>query len=156
MIDNQHKAELPRHMSFGWKIAVLAADLSERLDTELKSIGLTINQWPTLFTLWEEDGLTQSELTSRCNTAHYTTTRILDSLEKQGLVERRPHPTSRRAHLVYLTDEGRGLEKEAVAKAKSVNETFLGLLSKDEQAQISSILLKMIHARNPEIKALTL
>lgn len=156
IIDNQHAPELPRHMSFGWKIAVLAADLSESLDNELKTIGLTINQWPTLFALWEEDGLTQSELTSRCNTAHYTTTRLLDSLEKIGLVERRPHPTSRRAHLVYLTDKGRNLEKEAVAKAKAVNEEFLTWLSEEEQEQISSILLKIIVSKNPQTKEFTL
>ena len=144
IIDNQYEPKLPRDTSFGWQVAVLGADMSDSLDKELKSIGLGINQWPTLFALWEEDGLTQTELTSRCNTAHYTTTRVLDSLEKIGLVERQPHPTSRRAHLVYLTEQGRNLEEEAVAKAQAVNTKFLSSLSKKEQELITSLILKII------------
>lgn len=54
-----------------------------RLDKHLKEIGLNIDLWPTWFALWEEDGLTQPELTSRCNTAHYTTTPLFDSLEQK-------------------------------------------------------------------------
>ena len=146
IIDNQYEPKLPRDKSFGWQIAVLGANMSESLDKELKSIGLSINQWPTLFALWEKDGLTQTELTSRCNTAHYTTTRLLDSLEKIGVVERQPHPTSRRAHLVYLTEKGRNLEVEAVAKAQAVNAKFLSSLSKKDQEQIMSLILKMTTA----------
>ena len=152
IIDDKHSPVLPRHLSFGWNVAVIAAGLSERLDGELRSVGLSINHWPTLFALWEQDGLTQSELTNRCNTAHYTTTRLLDSLEMLELVERRPHPTSRRSHMVYLTDKGRGLEEKAVAKAKEVNKEFLSALSQDEQKQLSEILLKIICSHKPEIK----
>ncbi len=139
-------------MSFGWQIAVLGAGMSDCLDRELKSIGLSIIQWPTLFALWEEDGITQSELTNRCNTAHYTTTRLLDSLEKMELVERRPHPTSRRAHLVYLTEKGRNLEKEAVAKARAVNTEFLSVLTKNEQEQVESLILKIMTNRQQKLE----
>ncbi|WDE08720.1 MarR family transcriptional regulator [Thalassomonas viridans] len=152
MTDNQYQPELPRHMSFGWLIAVLGADMASTLDKHLKEIGLNIGLWPTLFALWEEDGLTQSELTSRCNTAHYTTTRLLDSLEKMELVERRPHPTSRRAHLVYLTEKGRELESKAAPLAKQCNEEFLSALSSSERAQITGLVKKVIAGRNPKLK----
>ncbi len=146
-----HQPELPRHTSFGWLIAVLGADMAHALDNRLKEIGLNISLWPTLFALWEEDGLTQSELTSRCNTAHYTTTRLLDSLEKMALVERRPHPTSRRAHLVYLTEKGRELEATAVPLAKACNDEFLSGLSPAERTQIQSLIHKIIINRNPAL-----
>lgn len=139
---------LPRHKSFGWLIAVLGADLANELDSRLKGIGLNIGLWPTLFALWEQDGLTQTELTSRCNTAHYTTTRTLDSLEKMALVERRPHPTSRRAHLVYLTAKGRDLEIEATQLAKNINAEFLAHLSESEQNEISPLIMKILQGRN--------
>lgn len=132
-------------------IAVLSADLADTFDSYLKDIGLTLNHWPTLFALWEDDGLTQSELAARCNTAHYTTTRILDSLEKMELLERRPHPTSRRAHLVYLTDKGRNLEEEATAKAIKCNEEFLSALTANEQTQLISLVMKMLTQRDHNI-----
>lgn len=34
---------------------------------------------------------------------------VVDKLEKRGLVERRPHPTDRRARHLVLTPEGSGL-----------------------------------------------
>ena len=152
MIDNQQGPKLPRHMSFGWLIAVLGNDMANSLDGHLKKIGLNISLWPTLFALWEEDGLTQTELTNRCNTAHYTTTRLLDTLEKMELVERQPHPTSRRAHLVYLTKKGRELEAEATSLAKQCNDEILSGLSADEKELVHSLMLRMIKKRNPDMK----
>ncbi len=137
-------ALLPRHTSFGWLIAVLASQLESDLDSRLREIGLNIGSWPTLFALWEEDGLTQTELTNRCHTAHYTTTRTLDALEKQGLVERRPHPTSRRSHLVCLTARGKKLETSATAMAQACNEDVLSALSAKERTQLNTLILKLL------------
>ena len=147
ILKDKQQPALPRHSSFGWLIAVLSADLAEAFDSRLKEIELNLTLWPTLFALWEEDGLTQAELANRCNTAHYTTTRQLDSLEKMELVERRPHPTSRRAHLVYLTDKGRNIEKKATDRAKECNAEFLAHLSSEEQNQMNRLVLKIIAGR---------
>jgi len=138
------KALLPRHTSFGWLVAALAARMESDLDKKLRDIGLNIGLWPTMFALWEEDGLTQTELTGRCHTAHYTTTRTLDTLEKQGLVERRPHPTSRRSHQVYLTASGKKLEAPATALAKSCNDQFLTTLTEKERSQLNKLILKLL------------
>ncbi|OCQ21162.1 hypothetical protein A7985_11040 [Pseudoalteromonas luteoviolacea] len=150
-MDEDQQPALPRQSSFGWLIAVLSADLAATLDERLKEIGLSLNVWPSLFALWEQDGLTQTELTNRCNTAHYTTTRLLDTLEKMQLVERRPHPNSRRAHLVYLTEKGKNIEHQATEIAKSVNAEFLGDLELNEQQQIFRLISKVISKRHPDL-----
>jgi DNA-binding MarR family transcriptional regulator len=149
--DVQHEPNLPRHMSFGWLIAVLSADITDSLDKRLKKIGLHIGLWPTLFSLWEQEGLTQAELAKQCNTANYTTTRVLDALESKGLVERRAHVSNRRVHLVYLTEAGRQLEQQAIADAHSCNEEFLSALSVQEREQIMAIVFKIIASYNPSI-----
>lgn len=149
MSDVQGEPKLPRHRSFGWLIAALGADMAKCLDERLKKMGLHIGLWPTLFALWEKEGMTQVELAKRCDTANYTTTRVLDSLEAKGLVERRSHPTNKKVHLVYLTAEGRQLESEAVAEATFCNETFLADLSTEERGQINAIILKIMVGRNP-------
>ncbi|MBN3561588.1 MarR family winged helix-turn-helix transcriptional regulator [Aliamphritea spongicola] len=138
---------LPRHTSFGWLIAVLGGQLATELDGKLKTIGLNITLWPTLFALWEEEGLTQAELAARCQTAHYTTTRVLDSLEKLELVERRKHPTSRRAYQIFLTEKGRELEAEGTALAKECNRNFLSPLSEDESETLHALITKVVQAR---------
>lgn len=143
--------KLPRVTSFGWLVAVLGSELAQSLDNKLRAKGLSLSLWPTLFALWEEDGLTQTELTIRCSTAHYTTTRVLDTLETKGLVERRPHPESRRAHLVYLTKEGKKIEEELTGEAIQTNEEFLAPLSADEQAHLKSLIFKIISERLPDV-----
>ncbi|MHA7817537.1 MAG: MarR family winged helix-turn-helix transcriptional regulator [Pseudohaliea sp.] len=136
-------AELKREDSFGWLIAVLSRQLSDEFDQRLQALGLRIGLWPTLFALWEEDGVTQSVLTEKCQTAHYTTTRVLDELEKRGLVERRPHPTNRRATTVFLTKEGKALEHPAVAEAKACNARMLAGLSRQENDRLMTMLRKI-------------
>ncbi len=75
-----------------------------------RPLDLKTAQWPALLILWQEDGLTQTELATRCSIEHYTTTRILNTLETQGLITRKPQPTSRRAYLIYLIDLGASLK----------------------------------------------
>ncbi|MDO6682692.1 MULTISPECIES: MarR family winged helix-turn-helix transcriptional regulator [unclassified Oceanobacter] len=138
---------LPRHNSLGWLIAVLGKQLAEDLDQRLKTMGLNIGVWPTLFALWEEEGLTQTELAERCMTAHYTTTRTLDTLEKMALVERRPHPTSRRALQIYLTQQGKELRHSVLQQAIACNKQYLDRLSQKEAQTLIQLLNKAAGTR---------
>ena len=144
MVDDKKQPELARRDSLGWLVAVLHSQMAAELDERLKGLELNLGLWPSLFVLWEKEGLTQSELATRCQTAHYTTTRVLDTLEKKGLVERRKHPSSRRAYQIFLTDAGRALEKPAVAEANACNEAFLASLPIEQQRQLRTLLLKVI------------
>lgn len=104
----------------GWHVAVLARKMATQLDSELKKYGLKIAYWPTLFLLWEQEGLSQTELAQACMTEHYTTTRVLDKLESLGLIERRADPERRRTFRIYLTPKGRELEKPLTEAARGV------------------------------------
>lgn len=136
--------KLQRRESLGWLIAVLAEQMMTGLDTRLKTHGLNIGFWPTLFALWEEEGLTQAELSKQCMTANYTTTRVLDRMTDLGLLERRTDPESRRSFRIYLTDKGRSLEATLTGEARSLNQSILSKLSDAEAAQLISLLQKVI------------
>lgn len=136
--------DLSREDSLGWLVAVLNAGMLKGMDERLRPLGLGLAVWPTLFVLWEEDGLTQTELASRCRTAHYTTTRVLNSLEESGLIERRAHPHSRRAHCVFLTPMGQSLKKRGVRAATACNRAFLSQLSPEEQSNLLQYLRRMV------------
>lgn len=139
-----------RHNSLGWLVAVLGNDMSATLDQRLKALDLKVTMWPTLLILWQEDGLTQTELSARCRTAHYATTRLLDTLEKKGLIERKAHPTSRRSHLVYLTEAGKALKSDGISLAMQTNEDFMSALSTTEQDTLLVLLNKLVDARNED------
>lgn len=81
---------------------------------KVAGVALTREQWSIMAVLWEKDGLTQQALTDATYRDRPGTTRLLDNLEKEGLVVRRPHETDRRTNLVFLTPKGREIEKPVV------------------------------------------
>jgi DNA-binding MarR family transcriptional regulator len=60
-----------------------------------------------------EQPLRMRDLSEMLGVAARTATTIVDSLEREGLVERVRHPTDRRAFLLALTDAGRVRHREA-------------------------------------------
>ncbi len=67
---------------------------------------ITPEQGMVLNSLWEQEGVSQRELADRTLKDGPTITRILDLLERKGLVARRPDSSDRRVFKVYLTPEG--------------------------------------------------
>lgn len=57
--------------------------------------------------------LLMSELAEALGIDRPNATTLVDSLEEQGLVRRRPHPTDRRAKLVEATRKGKALARQA-------------------------------------------
>jgi DNA-binding MarR family transcriptional regulator len=78
---------------------------------ELEPYELTPPQFGILRFLWQEDGITQVELSEKCQVDRTTLGGLIDRLERNGLVERHPHPSDRRAHQIRLSQKGRELEK---------------------------------------------
>src|SRR6266545_6181960 len=87
---------------------------------EFDRYDLTPQQFGLLAFLWLEDGLSQTELSARSQIDRTTMGGIVDRLEKEGLVQRRPHPDDRRAYQVFLTARGKSLEDELCAMAAKV------------------------------------
>ncbi|MCW8330956.1 MarR family transcriptional regulator [Photobacterium sp. SDRW27] len=138
--------EFDRKSSFGWMVNVIANQASKMFEAELKKQGLTIALWPTLMCLWEEEGVTQSDISKKSKVENSTTTRTLDKLEKLELVERQPDPNSRRSFRIYLTDEGRALKERLLPIPVAVNKELLSSLEPDEQKEMIRLLQKMVAA----------
>jgi MarR family 2-MHQ and catechol resistance regulon transcriptional repressor len=73
-------------------------------------------------------------------------TAAVDRLEAQGLLERRPHATDRRARVVHLTKEGRRLIETVFADHERDMENAASVLSRDERATLIALLKKLGHA----------
>ena len=56
----------------------------------------TADQYVLLSYLAEEDGITQQELSTRCSSDARTIGTMIELLQRNGLVERQPHPSDRR------------------------------------------------------------
>jgi len=138
--------EFDRKTSFGWMINVLAGKAAKKLEAKLKKHDLTVALWPTLMCLWEEEGVTQSEISAKSKVENSTTTRTLDKLEALALVERRADPKSRRSFRIYLTEQGRDIKKTVSPLPMAVNKEMLSSLDEKEQAEMIRLLQKMVSA----------
>lgn len=107
------------------------------------SYGLTPQQFGLLRFLWEEDGITQVELSSRSQIDRTTIGGLIDRLEQSGLLERQPHPEDRRAYRISLTDAGKRLEQELAPLAEELHRAILAPLTPDEIAALTAILQKL-------------
>jgi len=87
--------------------------VNRKLQREFKRVNLAITheQWTLLSALWEEDGQTQQALSAKTFRDKTSVTRLIDKLEKQNLVIRIPDKTDQRINLIYLTSQGKTLEK---------------------------------------------
>ncbi|QQX78624.1 winged helix-turn-helix transcriptional regulator [Shewanella sp. KX20019] len=132
-----------RFESLGYLVSHLNVDLQNALDQKLKRYDLDIKLWPVLFSLWQEEGVTQTELSKRCDVANYTMTRLLDQLQQQQLITRQQDVDNRRAFNIYLTNNGKALEQDLIREAERVNETFLDHLDFDERTTFLALINKI-------------
>jgi DNA-binding MarR family transcriptional regulator len=75
-------------------------------------MGLTPNDSRALASLDLHRGRTMGSLAEEWKSDASTVTWIVDRLEARGLVQRKPHPTDRRARLVVLTPAGARLKRK--------------------------------------------
>ncbi len=79
----------------------------------LKESGLndiSVAYFAALQALWDEDGLSISDLGQRVHLEKSTMTSLIDRMEKAGLLKRVNHPTDRRAYQIYLTPRGKSIQ----------------------------------------------
>ncbi len=134
---------MKHYESLGYLVSHLNIELQKALDERLKRYELDIKLWPVLFALWQEEGITQTELSKRCDMANYTMTRLLDQLQVQGYITRHQEADNRRAFKIFLTDSAKALEQDLICEAERVNEQFLGNLSEFESQQFIYLLNKI-------------
>lgn len=77
-------------------------------------ISVTKEQWSILAVLWKKDGVTQQYLADKTFRDRAGITRLLDNLQKAGLVERRPDKEDRRTNCIFLTEKGKAIEEDVV------------------------------------------
>ena len=109
-------------------------------DQNAASFGMTRAKWAVLARLDRFEGLKQSELAEMLDLQPITLTRLLDGLCDNGLIERRPSPSDRRAKLLFLTPAARPLLERLSALGEELMQTALNGLS---PSQVNALLANL-------------
>lgn len=97
----------------GATICRAARLMRTRLDERLSPLGLTQAKWLILFYLSNNGGvMPQKDIAECIGVEGPTVVRVLDGLERMGLIERRDQPADRRSKDVCLTGQAEAIREE--------------------------------------------
>jgi DNA-binding MarR family transcriptional regulator len=116
-----------------------------RANAGVLNAGVTADQFVLLSVLAREPGITQITIVERTASDPNTVAAILRLLEGRGLVRREAHARDRRARCVFLTAEGRRVQRRAARDAEPLLAALWDCVADGERSQIVHFLQR-VHA----------
>ena len=133
-----------------WRVSVL---WQRKIKEVLNSVGITNTQFVILATVQElsEHGIvaTQKEISDFSSVDVMTVSSVLRLLEKNGYIERKPHPKDTRANIIIITPKGVETIHTAIPLVENVDDNFF--FQDDEKNQHFLMLLSELKKNNEKI-----
>ena len=130
--------------SLNYQFIQLAKEHRQRAEEALSQLGLHVSQELFLFVLWQEEGLSQSELAARLRVELPTVTKAVQRMERAGLLIRQDDEEDTRVSRVYLTEQGRALYAPALKLWHDLEARMLQGMTEIEQALLRRLLQQMV------------
>jgi MarR family transcriptional regulator for hemolysin len=126
----------PTHREVLFQLADVARALRTYVDQCVRRHGMTRAQWGVLLRLDRREGMTQAEMADALEIQPISLVRLIDRLCEQKLVERRPHPSDRRANRLYLTARGRATLERLAPLGREISGDVLAGFAEREIRQM--------------------
>lgn len=98
-----------------------------------------------LYVLWQNDDISISSLSAQTSLANTTLTAMLDRMEHNGLIVRKPDPTDRRNRLIALTEKAKALQDDYTKISQQMNEIYYTGFTETEIVQFESYLQRILN-----------
>lgn len=108
------------------EISAFSRKLRAFFDAKVGEVGLTLSRARLLFALNRRGPLTQTDLAQELEIETPTLVKLLDGMEKQGLIERRADASDRRAKRVHMTPAGLEVYQPVQALAARLRADLMG------------------------------
>ena len=149
-LPSPHQSEtrngMKRASLIAWFRLARAFQLIDRATAEhLKPFNLSVAQFDVLAQVGAAEGITQQRLADALLVTKGNICQLIDRMEARNLVERRPAESGRAKHL-YLTEEGRALQRAVVPAQEDLIDRSFDSLSREEQEHLAKLLRKLEHA----------
>jgi DNA-binding MarR family transcriptional regulator len=124
----------------GLRYLAVAYRVRKVLDGHMVTSGLSLARSKVLQILDREGSLRQTSLAQELGLAQRSVTQAVESLARDGLVERTPDPDDGRAKLVTMTDEGSAALAASTDAGEQMLQRIFGSLSQKQLAQLDKLL----------------
>jgi DNA-binding MarR family transcriptional regulator len=116
----------------------------DRLEEQLKPLGITSAQLQLLGALIKEPGTSGAHISRFCQVTPQTTHALLAAAEDRGWVRRSPHPENAHTLLATLTPPGRRIFTRGKAIAIRLQGQMLRTLPSSEVSHLEATLMQLI------------
>ena len=110
---------------------------------EVRPLGATLQIWRVLAALRERDGRRMGDLSETTSIEVSTLTRLVDGMEKKGLVARRRNDADARAVMLHATPAGRRLTQRLVPIAERYETVALAGFNATEAEALKASLQRL-------------
>lgn len=131
---------MDRIRNFGFILKGIERLYTKRFEMLAQELSLTLPQCKALFHLSRNEGISQKRLAEIAEVEPMTLVRILDRMESDGWVERRPDPNDRRARTLYVTSGSKPILEQIDKLSAQMRAEALGGLSAEQRNQLMSLL----------------
>lgn len=121
----------------------VSSQMRRDYNESLRQINLYVGQDKLLHRLWLGDGITQMQLCEHLKCEPPTVTNMVKSLEQNGFIYRKRDEYDARVMRIFLTDEGKLLQKPVDQKWKEQQEKLLDSIFPEERVFLRRILKQM-------------
>jgi len=97
-----------------------------------------------IFALWGKDGVPIKTLCEKTSLDKSTLTGIIDRLERDGYIERKPSETDKRSTLIWLTGKEQEFANHVQKVSNQMNEIFYNGFTDDEITQFDGMLERIL------------
>jgi MarR family transcriptional regulator for hemolysin len=133
----------PTQREILFQLGDVARAMRTFIDQCARRHGMTRAQWAVLLRLDRREGMTQAEMAESLEIQPISLVRLVDRLCEQKLVERRPHPSDRRANRLYLTPKGRTTLERLDPLSREISGLVLSGFAETEARQLLQQLLRI-------------
>ncbi|MGD9572584.1 MAG: MarR family winged helix-turn-helix transcriptional regulator [Thermoleophilia bacterium] len=134
----------------GWRLAVAGRLFRSRADAHMAArVAVGGQATGLLIRLLESDGVTQAELARLQRVEAPSMCRMVDRLEREGLVSRGASPDDRRAVRVTLTPAGRAAAREGARAAVALDDEVFAALDPEERRVLAGLLGRVLDGLGP-------
>jgi MarR family transcriptional regulator, transcriptional regulator for hemolysin len=137
------RRSLPPRREILFELSDVARALRTYVDQRAREHGMTRAQWGALARLQRHEGMTQAAMAEALEIQPISLVRLVDRLCEQGLIERRAHPSDRRANCLYLTEKGRARLAQMVPLAREISGYVLASFSDSDVAELLAKLFSL-------------
>jgi len=130
--------------NIGHDLSLASRRWRARVDQRLAPFGLTQAKWVPLRHLWRAGGsLPQYRLAEHAGLEGPSLVRVLDELERRGLIKRCDSDADRRSKIVRLTEKAEPLLKEIAVRMDALREEVLEGVSDEDVVMLNGILSRI-------------